>query len=143
MGYVPAMTDTPAPEAPGPDPERLARGLATYREVYGDDAVVFEPGQVAFFDLMITQLFAEVWARPALGIEQRRLLVMGVVAAQHRFDTLEVQLTRALDAGELTVEQVRDVVIQLIPYVGYPSSSDLFRVGEAAIGQHESRAGTP
>ncbi|MFA5885942.1 MAG: carboxymuconolactone decarboxylase family protein, partial [Acidimicrobiia bacterium] len=129
------MTDTPEPgPTPGPDPERLARGLAKYREVYGDEAVVFDPGQVEFFDLMIAQLFGEVWTRPALGVEQRRLLVMGVVAAQHRFDTLEIQLTRALDAGELTVQQVRDVVIQLIPYVGYPSSSDLFRVGETAIG---------
>ena len=121
--------------------ERFARGLARYREVYGDDAVTFEPGDAAFFDLMITQLFGEVWTRPGLAIDQRRLLVMGVLAAQHRFDTLQIQLVRALESGELTAEQVREVVIHLIPYVGYPSSSDLFRVSETAIALHERPPG--
>ena len=119
------------------DDERMARGLAKYREVYGDDAIVFPPGEVAFFDLMITQLFGEVWTRPDLAIDQRRLLIMGVLAAQHRFDTLQTQFTRALAGGELTVAQVREVVIHLIPYVGIPSASDLFRVSEAAIAGHE------
>lgn len=118
--------------------ERYERGLAKYREVYGDDVVVFPPGEVEFFDLMITQLFAEVWTRPALAIDERRLLVMGVLAAQHRFDTLQTQLTRALALEELTVEQVREVVVHLIPYVGIPSASDLFRVSEAAIAAHEA-----
>jgi 4-carboxymuconolactone decarboxylase len=119
-----------------PDPERRARGLAVYREVYGDDAVVLEEGQSDFFDLMMSQLFGEVWARPALPIDARRLLVMGVLAAQHRFDTLGIQFSRALATGELDAEQVREVVIHLIPYVGYPSSSDLYRVGETAIASH-------
>lgn len=113
--------------------DRWERGLERYREVYGEDAFVLERGQAPFFDLMIEQLFAEVWTRPALEVDARRLLVMGVLAAQHRFDTLGLQLARALDAGELTVEQVREVVVHLIPYVGYPSSSELFRVSEAAI----------
>jgi len=116
--------------------ERFERGLAQYREVYGDDAFAFEQGQAGFFDVMIEQLFGEVWTRPGLEIEQRRLLVMGVLAAQHHFATLQTQFTRALAAGELTTEQVREIVIHLVPYVGYPSSSDLFRVGEAAVAAH-------
>lgn len=116
--------------------ERRARGLDVYREVYGEDAVAFDPGQSDFFDLMMSHLFGEVWARPALPIEARRLLVMGVLAAQHRYDTLGVQFSRALATGELDADQVREVVIQLIPYVGYPSSSDLYRVSETAIATH-------
>jgi 4-carboxymuconolactone decarboxylase len=125
-----------ADETGAPDAERVARGAEVYRRVYGDDAVTMEPGTSDFFDLMMGQLFAEVWARPALGISERRLLVMGVLAAQHHFDTLGTQFARALATGELTAEQVREVVIHLVPYVGYPSSSDLFRVGETAIAAH-------
>ena len=132
------MTE-PNPE-PTPDPAteaaRRARGLDVYREVYGEDAVAFEPGQVEFFDQMLANLFGDVWGRPALPIPSRRLLVIGVLAAQARFETLEIQLARALDSGELTVEQVREVVIHLIPYVGYGSSSDLYRVSETAIAKH-------
>jgi alkylhydroperoxidase/carboxymuconolactone decarboxylase family protein YurZ len=62
---------------------------------------------------------------------------MGVLAAQHEFDTLGIQFSNALRTGELTTEQVREVVIQLIPYVGYPSSGSLFRVSESAISKFE------
>lgn len=115
------------------DTDRRARGLAVYREVYGEDAFVFEPGQSDFFDLMLEQLFGEVWSRPALSIEQRRLLVMGVLAAQHRFDTLQLQLSRCLGTGELDEAGVREVALHLVPYVGYPSAAELQRVAEAAI----------
>ncbi len=115
------------------DDDRWEAGMAMYRRVYGDDAVVFERGATPFFDVMIEQLFAEVWTRPGLDIPTRRLLSMGVLAAQHRFDVLGLQFERALRTGELTVEQVREAVIHLIPYVGYPSSGQLFAVSEAAI----------
>ncbi len=113
--------------------DRRARGLNRYREVYGDDALAFDAGQFDFFDLMMEHLFDGVWNRPALGIAERRLLVLGVLAAQHEFDTVELQLTRALATGELDEDQVREVAIHLIPYVGYPSSGALFGASERAI----------
>jgi 4-carboxymuconolactone decarboxylase len=116
--------------------ERHERGLARYREVYGDDATVFEPGEAEFFDLMIGHLFAEVWTRPALPIETRRALVIGVLAAQGHFEVLGRQFRRTLANGAFTVDQVREVVVQLIPYVGYGSSGDLHRVAEEAIADH-------
>lgn len=116
-----------------PQPDRHTVGVETYRAVYGDDAFIMDEGQSDFFDTMIDHLFGEIWSRPQLAISERRLLVMGVLAAQHRFDTLGIQFGRVLSNGEMTAEQVREVVIQLIPYVGYPSSSDLYRVSETAI----------
>lgn len=120
-----------------PEHDRHERGLARYREVYGDDAVVLPEG-TAMFDLMIEQLFAEVWTRPALAIPSRRLLTMGVLAAQQRFEVLGLQFRRTLDNGELTVEQVREVVVHLVQYVGYGSSGDLLRVSETAIAEHQA-----
>jgi len=120
--------------------ERRARGLAMYREIYGDDAPLPEGGRAEFFDLLIIdQQFAEVWSRRALPIAARRLLTMGVLAATRRFDILELQFKRVLATGELTVEQVREVVIHLVSYVGTPSSGDLFQASEAAIAAHPGR----
>ena len=126
-----------------PDDDRRARGLARYREVYGDDAVTFEEGQFAFFDLMMEHVFDGVWNRPGLDVPQRRLLTMGVLAAQHHFDTLRLQFERCLDTGELDEDQVREVVVHLVPYVGYPSSGALFGAGEAAIAAHRRVGGRP
>ncbi len=120
--------------------ERRARGLEMYREVYGDNAMLPEGGQAEFFDLLIIdQQFAEVWSRRALPIASRRLLTMGVLAATRRFDILELQFKRVLETGELTVEQIREVVIHLVSYVGTPSSGDLFQASEAAITAHTGR----
>lgn len=119
---------------------RRERGLAVYREVYGEDAALPPGGSAEFFDLLIIdQQFSEVWSRRALPIPMRRLLTMGVLAATRRFDILELQFARVLETGELTEEQVREVVIHLITYVGTPSSGDLFRASEAGIQAHRKR----
>ena len=122
---------------------RRARGLEVYREVYGDDAPLPEGGTAEFFELLIIdQQFAEVWSRGALPIASRRLLTMGVLAAMQRFDILQFQFARTLATGELTAEQVREVVIHLITYVGTPSSGDLHRASEAAIAAHRASEST-
>ena len=116
---------------------RRARGEAMYREVYGENAARPEGGAAEFFDLLILdQQFAEVWSRRALSIPSRRLLTMGVLAATQRFDILELQFARTLETGELTPEQIREVVIHLTSYVGTPSSGGLYQAGEAAIRSH-------
>lgn len=122
--------------------ERRKRGLAMYREVYGENAPLPPGGSAEFFDLLIIeQQFAEVWSRRALPVAARRLLTMGVLAATRRFDILEIQFGRVLETGELTAEQVREVVIHLITYIGTPSSGDLFRASEAAIAAHAGADG--
>ena len=120
--------------------DRRERGLGVYREVYGEDAALPPGGSAEFFDLLIIeQQFAEVWSRRALPIPMHRLLTMGVLAATRRFDILELQFARVLETGELTEEQVREVVIHLISYVGTPSSGDLYRASEAGIQAHRER----
>lgn len=129
------MTDEVAPPI---DPERRARGLDWYRKVYGEGAIEIPEGHSAFFDQMLVQLFGEVWGRGVLSIEMRRLLVIGVLAAQGRWEQLALQFRRSLDAGELTPEQLREAVIHLIQYVGYPSATDLYRLSETAIHEHKA-----
>lgn len=128
------------PDQPRVDAERYQKGVAKYREIYGPDLPLAEHGSADFFDLMIGHLFGEVWTGEALDVSTRRLLVIGVLAAQHEFDTLGIQFTNALRTGELSPEQVREIVVQLSPYVGYPSSGSLFRVSETAISNLESKS---
>jgi alkylhydroperoxidase/carboxymuconolactone decarboxylase family protein YurZ len=128
--------------AAGSESDRWERGIARYHEVYGDDMVAFPRGQFEFFDLMIEHLFAEVWTRPALSIPQRRLLVIGAIAAMGRFDVLQTQLQRALSAGELTEDQAREVLVHLVYYVGFPNSGGMIQAIEAAIAGAAANAGS-
>ena len=63
------------------DPSAYERGAAKLREVYAGDVVDLPEGTMAFNDVMMKSLFAEVWDRERTTIRDRRLLIMGVIAA--------------------------------------------------------------
>lgn len=113
---------------------RRELGEETVRRVYGELPLLPE-GHV-YGDALVEQLFAEVWARPGLDIPTRRLLVMGVLAAQGRFEQLGFQFQRVLAAGELTADQLDEVVLQLTHYVGWGMSQPIVTEAEQAKAIH-------
>ena len=115
------------------DPKRRERGLAKFNEVYCGDLPAPPPGTVDFFDLMLEQLFAEVWTRPALSLRDRRLVIMGVAAALGERDVFAIQVRSALKNSELDKDQAREIVIQLAQYAGYPRAAGLFPVVEKIL----------
>ena len=116
------------------DPERRAAGRAKMREVYGFDV---DPDDVPgdFVTMTVDHLFGTVWTRPDLDVPARRLLTIGVLAALGQRTLLEVQFDSALRNGELTVDQVREVVVHLTHYVGWPLATVLSGAAEAVIGR--------
>ena len=80
------------------------RGAAKIREVYAGDVVDLPEGTMAFNDVMMKSLFAEVWDRDVLSIGERRLLIMGVIAAAGGVDTWRIQARAALKRGELLAD---------------------------------------
>ena len=115
------------------DPTRRAKGAEMLTKVYAGDVVVPPAGASAFADLMLEQVFAEVWTRPALPVRDRRLLIMGAIAALGEAATWKIQVRSAIKNGELTPEQARETLIQLVQYVGYPRAAGLLGATEEAI----------
>ena len=109
------------------------RGLAKMREVYGDEVREIPEGVSAFNDVMLRSLFAEVWDRDVLSFRDRRLLAMGVIAANGATDIWGLQARSALANGELSVEELRETLVFLAPYAGYPIVAPLVGVTEKAI----------
>jgi 4-carboxymuconolactone decarboxylase len=105
------------------DSERRQRGVETMKKVYAGDVVTPPAGTMPFSDLMLEQLFAEVWTREALSIKERRLVLLGIIGALGERDTFQIQVKAALKNGELTPAQVREVVITLANYAGYPRAA--------------------
>lgn len=115
------------------DAERRARGEEKIKEVYAGDVIVPPEGASDFADIMLSQLFAEVWTREALSMRDRRLLLLGAIAALGESMTFEIQSKAAIKNGEMTPEQLREVLIFLVHYVGYPRAAGLIGVVEKAI----------
>jgi 4-carboxymuconolactone decarboxylase len=112
--------------------ERRERGLAKMSEVYGWD---FEDGPGDFFAYTADHLFADIWSRPGLEVRERRLLLVGLLAGQGASDVLEIQLGAAHRNGELDAAQLRETVLFLAHYAGWPVAARLNTVVEKVIAQ--------
>jgi 4-carboxymuconolactone decarboxylase len=115
------------------DDDRYERGKEMIKKVYAGDVAVPPKGALAFTDLMIESLFAEVWTRDVLSIRDRRLILLGAIGALGEKDTFAIQVKASLKNEELTPEQLREVVIMLANYAGYPRAAGVLGVVEEQI----------
>lgn len=113
------------------DDERRRRGLETMTQVYGWD---FKDGPGDFFAYTADHLFADVWNRPGLTTEQRRLLLIGLLAGRGADDVLEIQLGAAHRNGELNDEALREIALFLAHYAGWPTGASINMVVERILG---------
>jgi 4-carboxymuconolactone decarboxylase len=114
--------------------ETRERGLARMREVYGWE-VSDGPGD--FFGYTVDHLFAEIWNRPGLSMRDRRLLLIGTLVGGGLNDVLDIQLPAALGNGELTPDDLREIVIFLTHYAGWPQGAKLNMQVEGIIAKFE------
>jgi 4-carboxymuconolactone decarboxylase len=123
----------------GRDPDSpRARGIAKMEEVYGFSV---DPDQIAgpYVDFTVDHLFGTVWTRSELDTRDRRLMTIGVLAALGLSPLVEVQFRSALERGELTVDQVRETVVHLTHYIGWPLSTGVNAVAEKVIAQRQAK----
>lgn len=73
----------------------------------------------------VETLFGEVWGRPGLPVRDRRLLVLGAVSMLGRSDLVKVQVLGGLRSGDFTEDQLREAVLQLAFYCGWPNATAL------------------
>jgi 4-carboxymuconolactone decarboxylase len=104
--------------------------------VYGPDYHKQVPPEAESFpsaEETVRHLFGEIWSRPGLALRDRRLIVLGATAMLGRPDLLETQVRGALQAGDLTAEELREIVLHLHFYVGWPNATSLQAAVEKVI----------
>jgi 4-carboxymuconolactone decarboxylase len=116
------------------DAKRRQRGLEMIKEVYAGDVVVPPEGTV-FTDIMLEQVFAEVWSRDVLSIRDRRLLLLGIIAEKGEAMTFGIQAKAALKRGELAPEELRELLLMIAQYAGYPRAASLIGIVEQKIAE--------
>ena len=114
-------------------------GRSKMEEVYGfsvDPDTIEGP----YVDVTVDHLFGAIWTREALDVRDRRMLTIGVLAALGLDPLLEVQFRSALERGELSEEQVREAILHLAHYVGWPLSAGANAAAERVIAQRRKSA---
>ena len=84
--------------------QRVERGFEMYRAVYGEDMPQPDPNASLYVGQMMRHLFAETWGREALSVRDRRLVIMGVLAASGQADKVEIQFRRAHEISPSSLE---------------------------------------
>jgi 3-oxoadipate enol-lactonase/4-carboxymuconolactone decarboxylase len=111
--------------------DRHADGLRIRRQVLGDahvDRAIARstPATAEFQDLITRYAWGEIWTRPGLDVRTRRLIVIGTLLALGRFDELRMHVRAALDAGDLTIGEIKEVLLQQAIYCGVPAANTAF-----------------
>jgi 4-carboxymuconolactone decarboxylase len=120
------------------DPAKRQRGLETMAEVYGWPEVGDGAGD--FFGYTVEHLFGEIWNRPGLTFRDRRLLLLGLLVGRGLHDVVGLQVEAALGNGELTPEDLREIVILLTHYAGWPDGAKLNSQVEELIARHARKS---
>ena len=116
------------------DSDKPRIGREVMARVYAWDNVPDAPGD--FFAMTAEHLFAEVWTREGLTDRDRRLLLLGLLTGQGQDDVVDLQLEATLKNGELGADEMREIVIFLAHYAGWPRGATLNGKVEAAIHKH-------
>ncbi|HET6166589.1 MAG TPA: carboxymuconolactone decarboxylase family protein [Marmoricola sp.] len=111
-------------------PEVRRRGLEKMEEVYGFE---MSDGDGDFFRYTADHLFADIWNRPGLSNRDRRLLLIGMLSTHGAQDVLSIQVPAAYQAGELDDDALREVVIMVCHYAGWPVGARLNSLVEETI----------
>ncbi|MEY2688020.1 MAG: 3-oxoadipate enol-lactonase [Pseudomonadota bacterium] len=151
--------DTPAPAADASASAAtsafdhdLERGMRNRRAVLGDAWVDASIGKATRFsadfqNFMTRYAWHEVWGRPGLEPRTRRIIVLAITASLGRWEEFELHTRAALSAGEpatrLTLEEVRETLIQTAIYAGVPAANTAHALTTRILRELGAEPGSP
>ena len=117
--------------------DRSEAGMAVRREVLGDEHVDrANAGITDFtrdFQAFITDYaWGGIWTRPGLTRRERSIAVLTAMIARGHHDELAMHVRAALTNG-LSVEEIKEVLLQSAIYCGVPDANTAFRIAQRVL----------
>ena len=120
--------------------EAYERGMKTRRKVLGDEWVDRAernktPFTADFQELLTRFAWDEIWNRPGLKHNVRRMLVLAMTAALGRWEEFRLHTRAALQSGDLTQDDIKEVLLQAAVYCGVPTANTAFKEAREVIAE--------
>jgi 4-carboxymuconolactone decarboxylase len=117
--------------------EAHERGMKVRREVLGDEHVDRAIERTSDFtadfqDFITRYAWGEIWTRPGLDRRMRSAITLTALIAVGRFDELGMHVRAALRNG-LTVDEIKEVLLQSAIYCGVPAANTAFAVAQRVL----------
>ncbi|WP_379866052.1 4-carboxymuconolactone decarboxylase [Marinobacter sp. M5B] len=111
--------------------ERFERGLAKRRRVLGTEYVDQSMRNADSFNQPLQELVTEycwgnVWQRDGLSDRDRSMINLAMITALNRPHELRLHVRGAINNG-MSVDEIREVLMQTAIYCGVPAAIDAFR----------------
>lgn len=119
---------------------RYQRGLAKLAEVDGTagEEVVAPLGDLGRY--IVEFAFGDIYSRGGLSLREREIATVAMLTAQGGRDPqLCVHIGAALNVG-LTPEEVEEIILQTVPYAGFPTAINSLTLLRQVMASREAAA---
>ncbi len=122
---------TAATDKPDKDNKDFEAGLATRKQVMGEDFVANAFGNATPFTLpmqhyITRNAWGDVWQRPGLDLKTRSLITVAILTSMGKQHELKGHVRGALNNGA-TAEEIQEVLLHASVYCGVPTAVEAFR----------------
>ena len=112
------------------------------REVLGDAHVDRATAATTDFTRDFQQLITEyawgtIWTRPGLDRRSRSMITLTALVARGHHEELAMHV-RAARRNGLSVDEIKEVLLQTAIYCGVPDANTAFRIAQAALADEET-----
>jgi 4-carboxymuconolactone decarboxylase len=116
---------------------RYDDGMEVRREVLGSEHVDRATESATDFTRDFQQLITEyawgtVWTRPGLDRRSRSLITLTALVARGHHEELALHVRAALTNG-LTVDEIKETLLQTAIYCGVPAANTAFRIAQDVL----------
>ncbi|WP_244332986.1 4-carboxymuconolactone decarboxylase [Gordonia polyisoprenivorans] len=113
--------------------------MAFRREVLGDAHVdranAASTGLTEEFQQFITRYaWGTVWTRPGLDRRSRSMITLTALIARGHHEELAMHI-RAARRNGLTVDEIKEVILQSAIYCGVPDANSAFRIASSVLAE--------
>jgi len=124
--------------------ERMERGLENLRRIDGEagEKVIDSLRDISpdLARYTIEYPFADIYARPGLGLREREIATIAALTAMGTAQTqLKVHIQAGLNVG-LTKREIEEIIIQMSVYAGFPAALNGMQIAKEVFAGQESIA---
>ena len=79
------------------------------------------------------QAWGEVWTRPGIDLKTRRFMALSIMIALRAWDEFRLHVRSGLTQGDLTKDELKEIIIQATAYCGAPAGNHAMQQAELAF----------
>lgn len=123
----PARREEPLTSVPA---DQALRDQGGEREFLDVNDVPAPPRGIPYFEAIRDYVFGDMWKRPGLSRRDRRWVTVPCVAFSDATTPIRSHVYSAMKTGDISVDEMRELVLQFAAYSGWPKGSFLQQVVE-------------